>query len=163
MRVLISIDDSDCSKRAFESVLERIWPDDAHFRVITVVELVQQQYGLGCGYAEPIYAAQCDYVKHCREMIDEKIVQLQKTFANSTVTGEVLEGNIPGCIVSDASEYGADLLVVGTHGRKGFEKVFLGSVAERVAAHSPCSVEIIKQKLKPAVESTNHAKSAALV
>jgi nucleotide-binding universal stress UspA family protein len=41
-------------------------------------------------------------------------------------------------------EHGHDLLVVGTHGRRGIQRILLGSVAERVAREAPCSVLVIR-------------------
>ena len=163
MKLLLAIDDSDCSKAAFENVLERSWPLDTEFRVISVIEPVYAQFALGYGYAEPVYEAQREYTQHCRQMIDEKVERLKKKFAASHITGEVFEGNVTECILSDACQYSADLLVVGSHGRRGFEKLLLGSVAEHIATHSPCSVEIIKQKQEPAKKSTDSKKNAALV
>lgn len=43
-----------------------------------------------------------------------------------------------------AQSWKPDLIVMGSHGRKGFEKFLLGSVAEAVLASSNCSVEIVK-------------------
>src|SRR5690606_8535908 len=47
----------------------------------------------------------------------------------------------PAAALTDfAAKQGVDLLVVGTHGRQGVEHVLMGSVAERVVRHAPCSV-----------------------
>jgi hypothetical protein len=47
-------------------------------------------------------------------------------------------------IIRTATEMSVDIVVMGTHGRTGFEKIFLGSVAERVVGLAPCSVLIVK-------------------
>jgi nucleotide-binding universal stress UspA family protein len=47
-------------------------------------------------------------------------------------------------IVDAAEEWHADLIVVGSHGRRGLERFLLGSVSEVVARHAHCSVEIIR-------------------
>ena len=49
-------------------------------------------------------------------------------------------------IVRMARSKRADLIVVGTHGRRGFSKFFLGSVAERVIATAPCPVMTVRGK-----------------
>jgi nucleotide-binding universal stress UspA family protein len=41
---------------------------------------------------------------------------------------------------------GADLVVVGSHGRTGLAKLVLGSVASHVVTHAPCSVLVVKMK-----------------
>jgi nucleotide-binding universal stress UspA family protein len=49
-------------------------------------------------------------------------------------------------ILQNAEEWGADLIVCGSHGRRGLSRFLLGSVSEAVASHAKCSVEIIRQK-----------------
>lgn len=52
----------------------------------------------------------------------------------------VLSGKPPARIVEHARAVGADLIVMGTHGRSGFDRLVHGSVTERVLAHAPCPV-----------------------
>jgi nucleotide-binding universal stress UspA family protein len=52
----------------------------------------------------------------------------------------IREGDPADEILAHAAESGADLVVLGTHGRRGFERWMLGSVTERVARRAPCSV-----------------------
>jgi nucleotide-binding universal stress UspA family protein len=47
-------------------------------------------------------------------------------------------------IVRTAKEWPADVIVIGTHGRHGVERMFLGSVAEAVMRHAPCSVLVVR-------------------
>jgi len=49
-------------------------------------------------------------------------------------------------IVDHAKDVGADLIIVGSHGRTGLARVFLGSVAERVVRHAPCAVLVVRQE-----------------
>jgi nucleotide-binding universal stress UspA family protein len=55
-------------------------------------------------------------------------------------TGEVIVGDPVDTIVKTAKEKEADLIIIGTHGTKGLEKILLGSVAERVLKRAPCPV-----------------------
>lgn len=52
--------------------------------------------------------------------------------------GKVVNGDIVDEIIAFAKEEKADLIIIGTHGAKGFEKIVLGSVAERVVKNAPC-------------------------
>jgi nucleotide-binding universal stress UspA family protein len=47
-------------------------------------------------------------------------------------------------ILSEAAEWNAGLLVVGSHGRRGVNRFLLGSVSEAIALHAKCSVEIVR-------------------
>jgi nucleotide-binding universal stress UspA family protein len=57
----------------------------------------------------------------------------------------VLEGSPVASIVRAVEEHGADLLVVGTHGRTGLARLLMGSVAERLMEQAPCSVLVVRQ------------------
>lgn len=49
-------------------------------------------------------------------------------------------------ILNEAIGWGADLIVVGSHGRRASSRLLLGSVSEAVALHADCSVEIIRAR-----------------
>jgi len=66
--------------------------------------------------------------------------------AGVRATGLLLEGVPHEQIARAARSRKADLVVVGTHGRTGFSRLFLGSVASRVLAVSPCPVLTVRGK-----------------
>jgi nucleotide-binding universal stress UspA family protein len=55
-----------------------------------------------------------------------------------------LIGDPAGEIVRYAADRGIDLIVMGTHGRTGLERLLMGSVAEKVMREAPCSVLVVK-------------------
>jgi nucleotide-binding universal stress UspA family protein len=63
-------------------------------------------------------------------------------------TSELVDfGDAKTKILENATKWGADLIVVGSHGWKGLNRFLLGSVSEAVARHAPCSVEIVRMHL----------------
>jgi nucleotide-binding universal stress UspA family protein len=72
--------------------------------------------------------------------------------AGVSVCAQVLVGRPTHCIVSAAKRSGADLIVLGTHGASGFERLILGSVAERVLRTATCPVLTVP----PRVRKTSH-------
>lgn len=56
----------------------------------------------------------------------------------------ILEGKPVAEIVKYAVEHGIDLIVIGTKGKRGFERLLLGSVAEQVVQSAPCKVLVVK-------------------
>jgi nucleotide-binding universal stress UspA family protein len=70
--------------------------------------------------------------------------QLQAAgFQTSTI---VREGDPRHAILDVAAEWDPDLIVLGSHGRKGLDRFLLGSVSESVVRHAPCSVEVVRAK-----------------
>jgi nucleotide-binding universal stress UspA family protein len=55
-------------------------------------------------------------------------------------------------VVERARSLKADLLILGTHDNAGLERFLMGSVAEKVARHAPCSVTIVRRKERPYVK-----------
>jgi nucleotide-binding universal stress UspA family protein len=64
-------------------------------------------------------------------------IQASSTIAVPAATAKEL-------ILSEAAEWNADLIVVGSHGRRGVNRLLLGSVSEAVALHAQCSVAIVR-------------------
>jgi len=62
-------------------------------------------------------------------------------------------------IVRVAHEMGCDLIVMGTHGRSGFERLMMGSVAERVLRKATCPVLTVRQET---AEDGSHAAEAGI-
>jgi nucleotide-binding universal stress UspA family protein len=60
------------------------------------------------------------------------------------VSHVLLEGDPAGEIARYAADAGIDVIVIGTHGRTGVDRLVMGSVAERVMREAPCSVLVVK-------------------
>jgi nucleotide-binding universal stress UspA family protein len=70
--------------------------------------------------------------------------------AGLRVATRIVERDPVSAIVDTAETWPADLIVMGTHGRSGFERLLLGSVAERVLRKAPCPVLTVPRKLTSA-------------
>jgi len=56
---------------------------------------------------------------------------------------DTFQQRIPDVVASDAAQWGAELIVIGTHGRRGAERLFLGSDAEQVLRRAPVPVLMV--------------------
>ena len=79
--------------------------------------------------------------------LDLLVIEAQKAGVNATRIVEA--GNADESIVKAAGDYEADLIIMGTPGRKGFSRIFLGSVASRVIAAAPCAVLTVRLPEEP--------------
>jgi nucleotide-binding universal stress UspA family protein len=64
--------------------------------------------------------------------------------AGFLVTTAIETGNPKVVVIDDAVTWHADLIVLGSHGRKGLDRFLMGSVSEAVTRHAPCSVQIVR-------------------
>jgi nucleotide-binding universal stress UspA family protein/uncharacterized membrane protein YfcA len=76
------------------------------------------------------------------EAVARVVAHMQRE--GSVSEGRVLEGDPAGTITALAREKGADLIVTGSHGRTGLERVLLGSTSERILNETPCAVLVVK-------------------
>lgn len=145
MQILVAIDDSPCSAAVLEEVCNRPWPDDANFRVLTVVEPFHpENAGWHTSYVPIALEAQHERLNFAKHLVEESAERLSQHYGKTHVSTEAVEGYIKDTILQVASNWPADLIVMGTHGRKGLERFLLGSVSHSVSADAPCSVEIVK-------------------
>jgi nucleotide-binding universal stress UspA family protein len=88
------------------------------------------------------YPAWMLQVPEARKSIADELRQLLAPLSSAGVTArtQTAEGNAAAEIVRHAAEHDFDLIVMGTHGRSGFDRLTLGSVAEKVLRKSPCPV-----------------------
>jgi nucleotide-binding universal stress UspA family protein len=74
--------------------------------------------------------------------------KVAKSLAASGLSTETVvhDGDPRSVIVDEAENWKADLIVVGSHGYTGIKKWLLGSVAQSVVSHAPCSVEVVRSR-----------------
>ena len=143
MRILVAMDDSRFSQAAIETVIEQARPHDTDVRVLHVVEspplLVAREMG---GY-DPALETAFESQKQNAEALVLKAAELLR--ARGLKVAATLEVGDPKSKILDvAEEWRADLIVVGSHGRRGFERFLMGSVSDAVARHAKCSVQIVR-------------------
>ncbi|MBX9666366.1 MAG: universal stress protein [Candidatus Obscuribacterales bacterium] len=152
MNILLAIDGSSFSHAAVFEVRRRPWPPESQVLVLTVVEPLHPEYaGLHATFVPLATEAQKELFDGAQRLVAETADSLKEKFGDEQVSFAVKEGFIKDQILETANDWPADLIVLGSHGRKGITKFLLGSVSEGVLAHAPCSVEIVK--IRPHGES----------
>ena len=148
MKVLLAVDGSDCSDAAVQEIAQRPWPVGTIIKVFSVAEWPHM------GAVEP-WGLSNDYFIELDKVQNEKaqaaVDQAIAVFhAHKNLAVEVIStqerGHVPTTILDEAEKWEADLIVVGSHGYQGFKRFLLGSVAQTIASHAKCSVEIIRQR-----------------
>jgi len=83
-------------------------------------------------------------MKHAQEATASAAAILAAANLTASESVSVLQDGPKKVILDDAKEWGANLIVVGWHGRHGIDRFLMGSVSETVATHAECSVEVIR-------------------
>jgi nucleotide-binding universal stress UspA family protein len=143
MRILLAIDDSKFSEAATQAVLQHMRPEQTELYILHVVAPNESYPSFAFAvHAHDIEAAQRGLLKHGRELVARAERLLSKL--GFKVHTAVESGDPGPAIVAFAAKQQCDLIVVGSHGRRGLDRIAMGSVAEFVAHHASCSVEIVR-------------------
>lgn len=144
-KVLVAIDDTGLSDLVVESLSTKMKPEQTDVLVLQVVEpfLYTAPPQMAPGYQPETAARMKDRKELAQRSVDSAVETLRKS--GFQVTSQVVESAIKEGILNTASEWGADLIVVTSHARKGVAKFFHRSVAEGIVHRSPCSVLVVKE------------------
>lgn len=85
-------------------------------------------------------------LEHAKAKMNTLVENSKKTWMGCS--GQVERGDVVDTIVDYVQKEEFDLIIIGTHGARGLEKILLGSVAERVIKRAPCSALLFKPKKK---------------
>ena len=147
MKILIGVDDSPHSTAALEFVKRMTWPAGTEVVVVSAVRPAVALYTeVYVPAAEQVERIMDDQRKYHEELVSRAELQLRdRGFKTSA---KVLIGDPRETIVEMAKREGADLIVVGSHGRSGIAKLVMGSVASHVVTHAPCDVLVVRPRSK---------------
>ena len=146
MKILLAIDGSRFSDRAVQEVVHRPWPARSEIKIITVIEpmvtMMTETWVLPDNYWD---GAERAAIGQARATLDEAIARFKEAATPSLkITTETHQGYAKRIILDEAEQWGADLIILGSHGYNGFKRLLLGSVSQAVATHAKCSVEIVR-------------------
>jgi len=144
MRILLAIDGSTCSKQAIRKVITQVRSKGTQVHVLHVIEPITAYISAGMipHYVPHVDQIEEDRKKEAQKLLAQAVRQLREAGFRAS---EVLQrGNPKVKIIDHAKEWRADLIVVGSHGWRGFSRFLMGSVSETVVRHARCSVEVVR-------------------
>jgi len=132
--ILVATDFSDGGDEALERAVEIAKPSGADVEILHVIELAEEL---------PVitFSPDADYgALYLR--IDKQLSERANRIIAAGVpcTTKIIEGSAVADITKRARDIGAEVIVVGTHGRTGLAHAMLGSVAERIVRRASCPV-----------------------
>jgi nucleotide-binding universal stress UspA family protein len=141
--ILVPVDESPISYAAIENALSLAKELNAN---VTIMSVIAVDPFVGVDFYK-VAPAVTDYFMKAEQNAQLRLKDLEALFIrdNIPVTTKVIHGvSAAEGIITIADEISADLIVMGSHGRTGFKKLVIGSVAQAVLTQSPIPVLIIK-------------------
>jgi len=147
MKILLAVDGSACSDAAVDSVARRPWPAGSGFLVISVAEPppLAAMPDTWAPTMDLYNRMQAEGLSRATAAVGKAEKRLRGAVGGDMkIKTNVLEGFPKEAIVQEAERWGADLIIVGSHGYHGLKRLWLGSVSLAVASQASCSVEIVR-------------------
>ena len=140
MKILIGVDDSAFSADLVRAMVKQFRSETTEALVLHVL----QEVGPPVPEMASGYAPDMEGERKSAHALVERIAKELRSAGFKTETAvevaDVREG-----IIDAALGWGADLIVVGSHGQRGIRRFLLGGTAEFVSSHAGCSVEIVRK------------------
>lgn len=143
MRVLVPVDNSDCSRKMLSELLNRSWPDGTEFGVVTVVPYYQLT-GAGVDWIPGAREARHVARDSGEQLVKDVALQILASLSNASAHTKVIQGDVVQSIVQFAADWQADLILMGSHG---------AGTAEDVSCQAACPVEIVESPSADAEET----------
>ena len=143
-RILYATDFSKSSARALDEAISLAQQNKAELLAVHVIEPVPYAAGEEFASAE-IYTKIEEVTDRQAKAAMAKLMQRLKK-ANVKAQSLLLRGSAHDQIVKAAKSKKADMIVIGTHGRTGLSKLFMGSVAGKVISSATCPVVTVRGK-----------------
>lgn len=144
MKILVAVDGSDTSLLALKHAIELAGNLSATLRIVHVVDMNWLPLA-------PELAIDIEAISAARRKAGQKILaEARETAKKSGLDAEAMlmetetpTQHVAEAIAKEATRWPADLVLLGTHGRRGFQRMLLGSVAEGMARRSPVPVLLV--------------------
>jgi len=147
MKILFATDGAKQSNAAIDMFKRLVINDGDEVRIVSVIDLaVPMPIDIYGGYVPDT----TEYEKAARENAERVLAEASTKLKDQlldrkvVIETEVLFGSPESRIVEMADEMKPNLVVVGSHGYSGWERLLLGSVSDAVVHHAPCSVMVVR-------------------
>lgn len=147
MKVILATDGTKYSNAAAEMLNKISLSTNDEVKIVSVVDLaVPLAVDVYGGYLPDTTELEKIAKENAAKILAEAADHVKAIVGSKgvTVTTEILFGSPESRIVETAEETHADLIIMGSHGYKSWERLLLGSVSSSVIHHAPCSVLVVR-------------------
>jgi nucleotide-binding universal stress UspA family protein len=141
MKILIAAD-IETGESIVEALGKRSWTKDDEFRVASVIDTSSKAFMLTERSTEP-YLQERAVGQLYVDTAEQLAKKIHDASPSSSVSTCLLDGSVPEAIVSEAENWHADLIAIGSHHWQGLTRIFEGSVSQKVLKDSKCSLLIV--------------------
>ncbi len=162
-KILIPVEDSKFAEAQIAFIRKHVLPADTQFSLLSLIEAnAVQDFGGALPYTYLAEIAK-DEERYSNQLLEETESQLRKHFPDAFIEKISERGPAADAIINIAKKGNFDWIIVGSHGRSGFDKFLLGSVSQKVVSHAPCSVTVVRLPKENEHIQTNEKVTASSI
>lgn len=145
-KILVATDGSGYSITALRAVAKRPWPAGSEVKVLSIPDPVVRTTMFPYFELKEVEFLNATSLEEAKKAVDAGAKILSKMGVKVS-TGTPFPQDSPAKeIVKESQQWGADLIFIGSHGRRGLNRLTMGSVSEHVAFHAHCSVVVTRTR-----------------
>ena len=152
--ILVPVDSSATSDRGLDEAIRLAGMTGGRLRLLHVIDDLSLYLAV-----DPRAGFSLDLVGQLRDVANQLVAQagsiaLAHGIRAETVVRDRFEGRVHDIVLAEADSWPADLIVMGSHGRRGFNRLLLGSAAEHVLRLARVPVLLVRAPRAPAVATS---------
>lgn len=152
--ILFAVDDSPYSRAALQWLKRAGWGDATRVKILTVIA-PQDDDNTNVATPRGLTTKMQLLNGIAGAALQEMAAELSVAFGQENVTTQIGRGDPREVILHTQAAWGADLIVLGAHGKTGLTRLMLGSVSQSIAGHAPCAVAVVRGIVPPNQVSGN--------
>ncbi len=158
--VLVAVDDDHFGNLIADFLVDYKWKDDTNFRILSVIPWLPPESQVRVSsdlqiFVESTTNQRWSLLQNFMDRLEAQRMSIEPKFEL-----EVLTGNPAELLLKTAESWPADLIIVGSHSRKGLNLFFMGSVSSAIVNHAPCSVMVVRPQQSVANKSNEVLQKA---
>jgi nucleotide-binding universal stress UspA family protein len=153
-RILVPIDGSPVSQRGLEEAIRLAKLAQGRLRLVHVLDemslalAMDAQSGMAGKWLQTVRDDGARILEDAKRIALAEGIEvetaLHERYSATVYPAVVSESGVHDIVINEATQWGADLIVLGTHGRRGVSRLFLGSSAERILRLAPVPVLLVR-------------------
>jgi nucleotide-binding universal stress UspA family protein len=156
MKVLLAIDEPSYANAIAEFVVTHKWEPDTEFEVMSVIEPLKVGSMMAVLPGPLLDEWMQERQENAERLVEDFVRRIDGFVPKTQIKKNIVEGFANHEIMKEITAKKPDMLVVGSHGRHGIDRIILGSVSLFLVSHAPCSVVVIR----PQAEDCENRKVA---
>lgn len=137
-KILVAVDEQIFGKMIADFVVHHEWTEDTEFKVLHVLEPTRD-----VDVWPDFKTIEAD-AQETNLLLKSVSTTIKAALPKHEVTEETTMGFAKEEILNVARQWGATVIIMGSHGRKGLNRILLGSVSETISANADCTVIVVR-------------------